>query len=77
MARIHNSTLRGSRQILHPLLHPRTNDAIPNFPYTIGELEQLDLPEINDILTILDYPKQETLSSGIQNLKYAIGVLMS
>jgi hypothetical protein len=74
IARTQNSLLATHDDALSPLHNTATNTAIPNFPATPREIDQLQDPAVNATLEALGQGTTGTLPVKRQRIRMAVGL---
>ncbi|KJZ77337.1 hypothetical protein HIM_03061 [Hirsutella minnesotensis 3608] len=74
VARIQNSVVNHRAVDLAPLCNAVTGQHIEGFPRTLGDLESLNIRQVDALLQELDEPVQGTADDRRRRLKHTIGL---
>ncbi|PHH90062.1 hypothetical protein CDD83_4634 [Cordyceps sp. RAO-2017] len=76
VARAQNTTVVRGNMELEPLYSMITGERLENFPQTLDQLERLQLPAVNDLLTHLGEAPRGRLEERRRQLKLVSGLVI-
>ncbi|KAK4106276.1 hypothetical protein N658DRAFT_519863 [Parathielavia hyrcaniae] len=75
MARVINSNIWFPDDCIEPPCSVLTGEPIPSFPRSVGEIENLDMEQVDTILDHLEVPKEGGLEDRRRKIKAICGVV--